>query len=322
MSSVILSILFVSLAPTTTRNSGLREPAKKDIAMQLVSAAENSSLDWKAQYAYVEYNVEHNEKENRGYTAGIIGFTSRTHDMLELVTHYVSVAPDDNALAPFLDALRKVDGTPSTDGLGEPFVRAWKKAAEDPRFRAAQDHERDRVYFDPAVDRAIGDGLQELGQFMYYDAAVMHGSCEAIRRRAMKKTKTPAQGGDERAYLKAFLDERRAEMKREQGHQDTTRVDTMQRKFLDEGNLTLTPPLEFKVYGDAYRIGGMEDRGWRIEDVARRRSRASVRTPRRGRASVLRRAAPDPSARRTGDPGLRGVPLSARRGARCETIVR
>jgi chitosanase len=255
MSSIIMSIVLVATAPTTTRANGLRDPAKKEVAMQLVSTAENSSLDWRAQYAYVEYNVEHNEKENRGYTAGIIGFTSRTHDMLELVTYYVSVAPDNNPLAPFLDALKKVDGTPSTEGLGEPFVRAWKKAADDPRFRAAQDHERDRVFFEPAVELAMKDGLHELGQFIYYDAAVMHGSCEAIRRRTMKKAKPPAQGGDERVYLKAFLDERRAEMKREQGHQDTTRVDTMQRKFLDEGNLTLTLPLEFKVYGDAYRIG-------------------------------------------------------------------
>ena len=44
-------------------------------------------------------------------------------------------------------------------------------------------------------------------------------------------------------------------MKAEQGHQDTSRVDTMQRKFLKEQNLSLTPPLEFKTYGDAYRIG-------------------------------------------------------------------
>jgi len=43
-------------------------------------------------------------------------------------------------------------------------------------------------------------------------------------------------------------------MKAEQGHQDTSRVDTMQRKFLQDGNLTLDLPLQFKVYGDKYRI--------------------------------------------------------------------
>jgi chitosanase len=253
-SIILLSLLIALLAAApATQPSSLRDPAKKEIAMQLVSAAENSSLDWKAQYGYIEYNVEHNAEENRGYTAGIIGFTSRTHDMLELVEYYQKIAPD-NALTKFLPALKKVDGTPSTEGLGEPFVAAWKKAGDDPKFREAQDHERDRVYFDPAVDRAIADGVHELGQFIYYDAAVMHGSADGIRKRAMRKAKTPAQGGDEVVYLNAFLDARKAVMKAEQGHQDTTRVDTMQRKFLKDGNLSLAPPLVFKVYGDSYKI--------------------------------------------------------------------
>lgn len=241
--------------------AGLRDPAKKDIAMQLVSSAENSSLDWKAQYGYIEYNVEKNEKENRGYTAGIIGFTSRTHDMLELVRYYVKIAPD-NPLTPYLPVLEKVDGTPSKQGLGKPFEKAWKAAADDPRFRDAQDHERDRVYFDPAVDQAQADGLHELGQFLYYDAIVMHGpgddanSFGGIRARAMKAAKPPSDGGDEQAYLHAFLDARKAAMKAEEGHQDTSRVDTMQRKFVQAGNLRLGPPLEFEVYEDKYIIKG------------------------------------------------------------------
>ena len=51
-------------------------------------------------------------------------------------------------------------------------------------------------------------------------------------------------------YLAAFLDARKAAMKAEQGHQDTSRVDTMERVFLRAGNLHLDPPLAFKVYGD------------------------------------------------------------------------
>ncbi len=120
---------------------GLRDPAKKDIAMQLVSSAENSSLNWKGQYGYIQYNVEHNAEENRGYTAGIIGFTSATHDMLEVVRYYNKIAPD-NLLTPFLPALKKVDGTSSRVGLGPAFRAAWKTAAGDPQFRKAQDHER------------------------------------------------------------------------------------------------------------------------------------------------------------------------------------
>ena len=256
---LIASALALGACAQAEELRGLRDAAKKEIAMQLVSAAENSSLDWKAQYAYIEYNVEKNADENRGYTAGIIGFTSRTHDMLELVQHYQSLAPD-NPLVAFLPALKKVDGTPSRTGLGKPFEQAWKAAAADAKFRAAQDHERDRVYFEPAVAQAETDGLRELGQFIYYDAIVMHGggddakSFGGIRAAAMKKARPPAQGGDETAYLDAFLDARKAAMKAEHGHQDTSRVDTMQRTFLRAGNLRLALPLEFAVYGEKFKI--------------------------------------------------------------------
>ncbi len=246
------------MARSVSRPS-LRDPAKKEIAMELVSSAENSSLDWKAQYGYIEYNVEGNPEENRGYTGGIIGFTSATHDMLELVRLYVRIAPY-NPLSPFLPALENVDGTPSKKGLGPHFVDAWKLAGNDPEFQKAQDHERDRVYFNPAVKQAEEDGLGVLGQFIYYDAIVMHGadddshSFPSIRAKAMKTVMPPADGGDEVKYLNKFLDVRRVVMKAEQGHADTSRIDTMQRKFVKEGNLNLDPPLVFATYGDPYRI--------------------------------------------------------------------
>ncbi len=44
------SVLRTFTMTRSVSRGGLRDPAKKDIAMQLVSSAENSSLDWKAQY--------------------------------------------------------------------------------------------------------------------------------------------------------------------------------------------------------------------------------------------------------------------------------
>src|SRR6476620_9866997 len=116
----------VDSSSPTTRPDGLDDPAKKEIAMEIVSSNENSSLDWRAQYRYIE-----DIHDGRGYTAGIIGFCSGTGDMLELVEAYTDTEPG-NPLAPFLKALRKVDGTDSHEGLGKPFVQAWKTAAEDP----------------------------------------------------------------------------------------------------------------------------------------------------------------------------------------------
>jgi len=247
----------LALALALTFSKDLDDPVKKDIAMQLVSSAENSSLDWKAQYGYIEYNVEGNAQENRGYTGGIIGFTSRTHDMLEMVKYFNKIYPD-NTLTPFIPALQNVDGSSSAAGLGSKYVKAWKALGADTHFRRAQDHERDRVYFNPSLALAKGDGLRALGQFAYYDAAVMHGfdgGLTIIRKAALKKAKSPAQGGNEKVYLSAFLDARKAEMLKEQGHQDTTRVDTAQRKFLNRNNFDLDTPLDWRVYGDPYHIG-------------------------------------------------------------------
>ncbi|MEV4325817.1 chitosanase [Microbispora rosea] len=234
----------------------LTDPEKKEIAMELVSSAENSSLDWKAQYKYIE-DID----DGRGYTAGIIGFCSGTGDMLDLVELYTARRPG-NVLAKYLPALRKVNGTDSHRGLDPNFPKDWRTAAADPVFRQTQNDERDRVYFDPAVAQAKADGLRALGQFVYYDAMVMHGpgsdpvSFGGIRKTAMKKARTPAQGGDEVAYLNAFLDVRKAAMKTEEAHSDTSRVDTAQRVFLKNGDLDLDPPLRWKVYGDSYQILG------------------------------------------------------------------
>ncbi|MDD9380083.1 chitosanase [Streptomyces sp. ZAF1911] len=246
-------------APATAQVSaaavGLDDPVKKDIAMQIVSSAENSSLNWKAQYKYIE-DID----DGRGYTGGIIGFCSGTHDMLELVEYYTQIKPG-NVLAKYLPALRKVDGSDSHSGLDPNFTKDWVKAASDSDFKKAQDHERDRVYFNPAVKQGKADGVGVLGQFTYYDAIVMHGdgddstSFRNIRKRALSKAKPPSQGGNETTWLNAFLDARVWAMKQEEAHSDTSRVDTAQRVWLKKGNLNLNTPLDWKVYGDPFHIG-------------------------------------------------------------------
>lgn len=240
--------------PGINSAADLFDASKKEIAMELTSSAENASLDWRAQYGYIE-----DVGDGRGYTGGIIGFTSGTGDMLEIARYYAFLEPH-NTLAKYIPALQNAIGSDSHEGLGVAFVIDWKTAASDTLFRRAQDHERDTVYFTPAVTQAKADGLHALGQFMYYDATVMHGpgsdylSFGGIRKAAMQKAKTPAEGGDEVAYLDAFLDVRKSAMLMEGAHRDTDRIDTEQRVFLRARNLNLDPPLHWSVYGSNFSI--------------------------------------------------------------------
>lgn len=234
--------------------AGLAGPAKKELAQQIVASAENGTLDWRSAYGYIE-----DIGDGQGYTAGIIGFCTGTHDLLTLVEEYTEDHPG-NGLARYLPALRQVDGTDSHEGLDPGFTAAWKAEAKRPEFRAAQDAKRDTEYFGPAVRRAERDGLSALGQFIYYDAIVYHGpggnatSFGGIRAAAMKRADTPAEGGDEKAYLSAFLDVRRKAMRELHPEHDTSRVDTAQRRFLNDGNLDLDTPLEWTMYGTPYKV--------------------------------------------------------------------
>ncbi|MEV6490287.1 chitosanase, partial [Actinoplanes sp. NPDC051633] len=229
----------------------LSEPIPKDIAQQLISTAENSSLNWRAQYGYIE-----DIGDGRGYTGGLVGFCSGTSDMLAVVVEYTRRKPV-NVLAKFIPALRTVDGSDSHAGLDPGFTTAWRTAATDPVFQKVQEDERDRMYFDPAVTMARADGVRAMGQFAYYDAAVMHGmnGMKQIRAAALRSASTPKLGGDELTWLNAFLNARARAMKTEEAHSDTSRVDTAQRVFLKAGNLDLNTPLAWAVYGDRFRVG-------------------------------------------------------------------
>ncbi|MDQ1653633.1 MAG: chitosanase [Cryptosporangiaceae bacterium] len=241
-------------APAPSARPSLTDAKYKDIAMQLVSSAENSTQDWRAQFSYIE-----DIGDGRGYTGGLIGFTSRTHDMLALVEQYTAEHPG-NGLAKYLPALRAVDGTDSHAGLGGSFEAAWRAEGAKPAFQTTQGELRDRVYFNPAVTQAKADGLHALGQFIYYDAIVMHGpgmgshSFGGIRAAALAKAAPPSQGGNEGAYLTAFLNARIVAMRADDAHIDVSRIETAQRVFLKDGNVDLTPPLRWKVYGQSFAI--------------------------------------------------------------------
>ena len=245
--------VLASPMPPSSSTSDLTDPRKKEAALELVSSAQNSSLDWREQYAAIE-----DISDGHGYTAGIGGFSTANGQLLDLVNLYTQRVPH-NVLAAYLPALRAVNGSSSHQGLDPGFTSAWHTAAADPAFQQAQSEEMDRLFFNPAVAQAKADGLHALGQFAYFDAITTSGSASgpasfsAIRAAAMKQARTPAQGGDVATYINAFLNARKATLLTGDTG-DTSRIDTEQRVFLTKGNLNLNAPLTWKTDGDPYSI--------------------------------------------------------------------
>ena len=201
------------------------DETKKETALQITSTAENSTKDWTAAYAYIE-----DIRDGRGYTGGLVGFTTATSDMLQLVRQYVAERPG-SILPPYLSGLEAcadrgetvddaeygVYGGGASDiaarRLGPPFLAAWADAANrDPVFRKVQRDLRDSMYWAPALAAATADGVGLLGLALYYDTSVNHGagvpdsgdgSFDDIRSRTIGPT--PARGGSESAWLRAWL---------------------------------------------------------------------------------------------------------------------
>lgn len=264
MKTIIMSVTAVLLAvclsgcsvgqDSNQSNMTIKDGISRKIVYSLVSSAENSSLDYAEQYSYIE-----DIGDGRGYTAGIIGFTSGTGDLLEVINRYIELKPTDNVLQKYVPALEQVNGSDSHVGLGDDFISDWQKASNDSEMIQAQDEIVDEMYMDTAVKYADRDGLSLLGEFIYYDALVVHGpgndedSFGGIRGAAIREAKTPADGGAEEEYLLAFLDARSIIMMKEEAHSDLSRIEA-QRNFIHDGNYNLSLPLIWTMYGDDYEL--------------------------------------------------------------------
>lgn len=260
MKSKVFALIFICIflagcgEKSNFPSNGIISDEYRRIFYSLVSSAENSSLNYDEQYAYIE-----DIGDGRGYTAGIIGFTSGTGDLLDVVNKYCELKSKNNELEKYILALKAVNGTDSHKGLGDSFVSDWIRASQDQEMVIAQNLIVDEVYMNPAIESAKEDGLNMLGAFIYYDALVVHGpgddsdSFGGIREVAKNNVATPAKGGNETEYLLTFLDVRSSIMLKEEAHSDLSRID-MQRKFIVEKNFDLHLPLEWTMYGDDFKL--------------------------------------------------------------------
>lgn len=248
----------VATAPTYV-STPVSDTRQIEIEDRIVSTFENSTTV--IQYAFIA-----NINDGRGYTAGRAGFTSGTGDMLQVVEHYIALAPN-NVLAKYLGALRAVNGTDSVAGL-DGIVQAWKEAAQDGKFLAAQDAVNDRLYRQPARQLFTALGAKyPLTKLALYEAGIQHGfgnDFDSINKIASRATTAaggaPVSGVDELKWHQAFLTERRKDLLNPANRAtaagwaaSVSRADAIQ-SIYDKGNFNLDRAITISVYGDTFTI--------------------------------------------------------------------
>jgi chitosanase len=179
---------------------------------------------------------------------------------LEVINEYRKLKPDNNMLEPYIEPLEAVNENDSHEGLGESFEEDWRQVGQTADMIQAQNNIVDTMYLTPAVTYAEKDHLSLLGQYIYYDALVVHGpgedpdSFNGIRKEALQNSNTSSEAANEAEYLKAFLKARTKIMLQEEAHEDLSRIH-FQEQLIDEGNYELELPVRWGMYGDAFRLG-------------------------------------------------------------------
>jgi chitosanase len=237
----------------------------EEFAYELTSLAENSRKDW---YHTDVYGYIEDIGDNRGYTAGIVGFCSGTGDMLAMIQHYVAIKPTSNAMQTYVDELTTLAseginssaGTRANSLLGTTFKSLWANlAVNDPLFRQAQRDYREDHYFRPAFNQAVADNVGPLGLAILYDISVNHGegsdseSFGGIVATARAASAPPSLGGTEAGYLQALINARSAVLTAWGDNPSNGRV-AMHNALKTAGKylLQIPPTLSVSMYGDPF----------------------------------------------------------------------
>jgi chitosanase len=250
--------------PAAATTTDIRSPVCVEMCYQIVSTAENGTLDWTTAYRYIE-----DIGDDRGYTGGLVGFVTSSGDMLSMVKQYVVEKPTNNLLKPYLGGLQSCvnvgygsgQSSAAASNLGSAYLTAWRSCADnDPIFRKVQRDFRKSMYFDDALKQALADGVGPLGLCLHYDILVNHGvgnDSESyggiIAAARASSSKPPSAGGTESAYLLKLCDLRDAVLQGWGDYQSDGRS-TIFRKLRTDGKFTLLAPFSWSVYGDSYTM--------------------------------------------------------------------
>jgi chitosanase len=129
------------------------------------------------------------------------------------------------------------------------LVNLLKEAGKDPKMQAAQDAVFDADYWLPAVNAAKAAGLQTaLGHAVMYDTCIHSGPGRVATHRAAFPQKSPANGGDEKEWVKAYVATRKAWLLSNKNpivQKTIYRMEAFE-KLMAENNWDLSTPLSIR----------------------------------------------------------------------------
>jgi chitosanase len=172
--------------------------------------------------------------------------TTEQSDLVYLLTEYCK-HPDSLYRSVLFNYIAKVgklnaDGTRTILSTDTTFVYLLKEAAQnDPRMRIVQDSVFDEKKYQPALRWAKRYGFSyPLSILVIFDSFIHSGSIFPFLRRRFTE-RTPAFGGSEQAWIKAYVGTRRrwlATHKRTILHKTVYRMDCFQ-KLIDKNDWLL-----------------------------------------------------------------------------------
>jgi chitosanase len=129
------------------------------------------------------------------------------------------------------------------------LINLLKTAGQDPKMQEAQDIVFDANYFAPALNHAKSVGAQHaLTVLVIYDTCIHSGPGGVTMIRNKFAAKSPANGGDEKEWVKAYLNARRAWLAANANplvQKTVYRMDALM-EIVNAGNWDLNTPLKVR----------------------------------------------------------------------------
>ena len=177
---------------------------------RILSVAETGKAEWNPGSVYI-YADDNRFKPPRKQVTVSIGFTENGN-LKKMLEGYIEKGGEKAG-----DFRNYMTGMGSKDrptlANNNAFVSLLKEAGKDPKMKTAQEEAFDKLYLGPAFDWAEKNGFERPLSYLVIADSFLHSGSMLDFLMAKFPEKKPAAGGDERKWVKAYLDARRSWLK-------------------------------------------------------------------------------------------------------------